>query len=43
MPERPQSQRQYLPIPGITPFGLTTYDAKDPGTTFPPIEPVRPP
>jgi hypothetical protein len=23
--------------------GLTTYDAKDPDTTFPPIEPLRPP
>src|SRR4051794_41806712 len=43
MPETPQSQRQYLPIPDITPIGLTTYDAKDPDTAFPPIEPVRPP
>ena len=25
------------------PSGLTTYDAKDPDTSFPPIEPVRPP
>ena len=23
--------------------GLTTYDAKDPDTKFPPIEPLRPP
>src|SRR3954471_17624929 len=43
MPERPQSQRQYLPIPDVTPIGPTTYDAKDPDTTFPPVEPVRPP
>ena len=24
-------------------LGLTTYDAKDPATSFPPIEPLRPP
>ena len=39
----PQLQRDVLPIPDITPVGLTTYDAKDPATTFPPIEPLRPP
>ena len=43
MPEQPQSHREYLPIPDITPVGLTTYDAKDPAATFPPIEPLRPP
>jgi arylsulfatase A-like enzyme len=43
MPERPQSQRDVLPIPDVTPVGLTTYDAKDPDTVFPPIEPLRPP
>jgi arylsulfatase len=43
MPEQPQSQRAFLPIPDITPVGLTTYDAKDPEATFPPIEPLRPP
>jgi arylsulfatase A-like enzyme len=43
MPDRPQSQRQFLPIPAITPIGHTTYDAKDPETTFPPIEQLRPP
>ena len=43
MPERPQPQRDVLPIPDITPVGLTTYDAKDPDTSFPPIEPLRPP
>ena len=32
-----------LPIPDITPVGLTTYDAKDPATSFPPIEQHRPP
>jgi arylsulfatase A-like enzyme len=41
MPEQPQ--RDVLPIPDITPVGLTTYDAKDPETSFPPIEPLRPP
>jgi arylsulfatase len=36
-------QRQVLPIPDRTPVTLTTYDAKDPDTKFPPIEPLRPP
>ena len=35
--------RDILPTPDIPPAGLTTYDAKDPDTSFPPIEPVRPP
>src|SRR5262245_4803185 len=35
--------RDVLPIPDIEPVGLTTYDAKDPDTTYPPIEPLRPP
>jgi len=43
MPERPQPQRDVLPIPDVTPVGLTTYDAKDPDTVVPPIEPLRPP
>ena len=43
MPERPRPQRDVLPIPDVTPVGLTTYDAKDPDTVFPPIEPLRPP
>ena len=43
MPERPQPKRDVLPVPDITPVGLTTYDAKDPDTAFPPIEPLRPP
>jgi arylsulfatase len=36
-------QRTILPIPNIQPFGLTTYDAKDPDTKFPPIRDLRPP
>jgi arylsulfatase A-like enzyme len=43
MPERSQLQREVLPIPDVPPVGLTTYDAKDPETAFPPIEPLRPP
>src|SRR5688572_21280270 len=39
---RPLS-RDILPTPDIPPVGLTTYDAKDPDTSFPPIEPLRPP
>jgi len=35
--------RQILPIPDQPSTGLITYDAKDPDTTFPPIEPLRPP
>ena len=41
MPEQPQ--RQVLPIPDRQHVGVTTYDAKDPATSFPPIEPLRPP
>ena len=37
------SQREVLPIPDRRPVGLTTYDAKDPDTSFPPITPLRPP
>jgi arylsulfatase A-like enzyme len=36
-------QREVLPIPDRPHVGLVTYDAKDPATSFPPIEPVRPP
>ena len=35
--------RDHLPIPDRPFVGLTTYDAKDPATSFPPIEPLRPP
>jgi arylsulfatase len=36
-------QRSILPIPDRTNVRVTTYDAKDPNTKFPPIEPLRPP
>jgi arylsulfatase A-like enzyme len=36
-------QRQILPIPDRQYVGLTTYDARDPATKFPPITPLRPP
>jgi len=39
----PQTSRTVLPIPERGHVGLTTYDAKDPDTAFPPITPVRPP
>ena len=42
-PAAPQPARTVLPIPDRTHVGLTTYDAKDPNTSFPPITPVRPP
>lgn len=35
--------RSMLPIPDRPAPGLTTYDAKDPDTQYPPIEPLRPP
>lgn len=35
--------RHILPIPDKHFVGATTYDAKDPDTKFPPIEPLRPP
>jgi len=36
-------QRGMLPIPDRKPISLTTYDAKDPETKFPPITALRPP
>jgi arylsulfatase len=36
-------KRDVLPIPDRSYEGLITYDAKDPDTSFPPIEPLRPP
>ena len=36
-------QRAILPIPDRPQVGLITYDAKDPATRYPPIEPLRPP
>jgi arylsulfatase len=35
--------RSMLPIPDRPAPGLTTYDAKDPDTSYPPIEPLLPP
>jgi arylsulfatase A-like enzyme len=43
VPENAEPKREILPIPDVTPVGLTTYDAKDPDTTYPPITPLRPP
>lgn len=36
-------QRVILPIPDQIRHGLTTYDAKDPNTSYPPIRELRPP
>ena len=41
--ESDKLQRSVLPIPDRNHAGLTTYDAKDPATKYPPIEPLRPP
>ncbi len=35
--------RTILPIPEQSYSGLVTYDAKDPDTKYPPIQPLRPP
>jgi hypothetical protein len=35
--------RNVLPIPDVTPVSLTTFDAKDPETRYPPIRQLRPP
>lgn len=35
--------RTQLPIPSVPRTGLITYDAKDPDTSYPPIEQLRPP
>jgi arylsulfatase len=43
MSEQDKVQRTVLPIPDRPHTGLTTYDAKDANTKFPPIEPLRPP
>ena len=32
-----------LPIPDVTPIALTTFDARDPDTKYPPIRQIRPP
>lgn len=36
-------QREVLPIPDMPHIGLTTFDAKDPETKYPPIRDLRPP
>src|SRR5262245_59591546 len=41
--ENVEVQREILPIPDIRRRGVTTYDAKDPETKFPPIRDLRPP
>jgi len=43
MSSKDKIQRSILPIPDAQHVGLTTYDAKDPDTKFPPIEQLRPP
>ncbi|MFD3705401.1 arylsulfatase [Nocardia sp. NPDC058658] len=43
MADKWSAGRENLPIPDRQYLGLTTYDAKDPDTTFPPIEPLLPP
>lgn len=44
MTNRPdRNLRATLPIPDRPAPGLTTYDAKDPNTSYPPIEPLLPP
>src|SRR5688572_17603611 len=42
-PAQDTMQRSVLPIPDRKPNGLTTYDAKDPDTKFPPIPTLLPP
>ena len=41
--EESRVERGILPIPDRPQFGLTTYDAKDPDTKYPPIKEIRPP
>lgn len=42
--DRPdRHSRSMLPIPDRPAPGLTTYDAKDPETSYPPIEQLLPP
>ena len=43
MSEPDRHARHSLPIPDIPPAGLTTYHAKDPDTSYPPILPMLPP
>ena len=41
--DAPHFAREQLPIPDPKYVGLTTYDAKDPNTKYPPIKELRPP
>src|SRR3984893_4404552 len=41
--EQDRMRRDILPIPDAKHVGLTTYDSKDPHTTYPPIIALRPP
>jgi arylsulfatase A-like enzyme len=43
VPAQPLVIRESLPIPEFRHVGLTTYDAKDPNTKYPPITMLRPP
>src|SRR6476659_8524385 len=43
MDRRDDVAREVLPIPDRKPVSLTTYDAKNPDTKFPPIRQLRPP
>ncbi len=43
MSSQDKVQRSSLPIPDTKHVGVTTYDAKDPDTKYPPIELLRPP
>lgn len=43
MPAEDHLNRTILPIPELKHVGLTTYDAKDPDTKYPPIKALRPP
>jgi arylsulfatase len=43
MAARDVIQRSVLPIPDRKPVGVTTYDARDPDTKYPPITQLRPP
>src|ERR1700740_2213266 len=43
MPTNNSPEREILPIPDRKSISLTTYNAKDPETKFPPITQLRPP
>src|SRR5687768_1189332 len=43
MASNDSTPREVLPIPDRKPVTVTTYEAKDPATKFPPITPLRPP